>query len=215
MSPHVVLVDAEYIDRVAFDLTVNFEPMIGRRIPKADLAKWLDCIALDGGLREGGNEVQAVFIHPREMSGLRYFNPGNFARELDGKAFKDHLAEFTMAACPIERVTTFVDFFKESLAALLLDKDIRSLMVVADFDGISEDSRRLTVAVKELCANPPQPKNQDGSPVVDANGIRVLLPRKDITLFTMAPMAGRGFSQEILGYSMMAALGISAEEIKG
>lgn len=215
MSPHVVLVDAEYIDRVAFDLTVNFEPMIGRRIPKADLAKWLDCIALDGGLREGGNEVQTVFIHPREMPGLRYFNPGNFARELDGKAFKDHLAEFTMAACPIERVTTFVDFFKESLEALLLDKDIRSLMVVADFDGISEDSRRLTATVKELCANPPQPKNQDGSPVVDANGIRVLLPRKDITLFTMAPMAGRGFSQEILGYSMMAALGISAEEIKG
>lgn len=215
MSPHVILIDAEYLDRVAFDLTVNFEPMIGRRVPKADLAKWLDCVSLDGGLREGDNEVQAVFIHPREMTELRYFTPGNFARELDGKAFKDHLGEFTMAACPIERVTTSVEFFKESLEALLLDKDIESLMVVADFDGLTEDSRKITATVKELCATPPQPKNQDGSPMTDANGIRIILPRKDITLFTMTPMTGRGFNQEILGFSLMAALGISAEEIKG
>ena len=53
MSPHVILIDAEYLDRVAFDLTVNFETMLGRRLPKADRARWLDCIALDGGLREG------------------------------------------------------------------------------------------------------------------------------------------------------------------
>ncbi|MCI7780681.1 MAG: hypothetical protein MR517_06425 [Bacteroidales bacterium] len=215
MSPHVILIDAEYLDRVAFDLTVNFETMLGRRLPKADLARWLDCIALDGGLREGDNEVQAVFIHPREMKEFRYFTPGNFACQLDGKAFKDHIAEFTMASCPIERVTTFNDFFKESLEALLLDKDIESLMVVADFDGTSDVSRRVTANVKELCATPPQPKNQDGSPMTDANGIRILLPRKDITLFTMAPMSGRGFNQEILGYSLMSALGISAGEIQG
>ena len=50
--------------------------------------------------------------------------------------------------------------------------------------------------------------------MTDANGIRIILPRKDITLFTMAPMSGRGFSQEILGYSLMSALGISAKEIQ-
>ena len=37
---HVILVDADYVDRVAFDLTVNFERMIGRRIPQADFAKF-------------------------------------------------------------------------------------------------------------------------------------------------------------------------------
>ena len=50
-NEHVILVDADYVDKVAFDLTVNFERIIGRRIPQADMAKWLECVALDGGLR--------------------------------------------------------------------------------------------------------------------------------------------------------------------
>ena len=40
-SENVILADADYIDKVAFNLTVNFERMIGRRIPQADRAKWL------------------------------------------------------------------------------------------------------------------------------------------------------------------------------
>ena len=37
---------------------------------------------------------------------------------------------------------------------------------------------------------------------------------KRITLFAMQPMPGGNFRQEILGYSLMNALGISADEIK-
>ena len=62
-SSNLILVDADYLDRVVFDMTVHFEPVIGRSLPQADLCHWLDCIALDGGLREGANEVQVVFIH--------------------------------------------------------------------------------------------------------------------------------------------------------
>ena len=52
-SENVIIADADYIDRVAFDLIVNFERMINRRIQPADMAQWAVCIALDGGLREG------------------------------------------------------------------------------------------------------------------------------------------------------------------
>mgnify|MGYP006896782327 CR=1 FL=1 len=38
---NVILVDADYVDKVSFDLIVNFERMIGRRILKADMAQWL------------------------------------------------------------------------------------------------------------------------------------------------------------------------------
>jgi hypothetical protein len=38
-------------------------------------------------------------------------------------------------------------------------------------------------------------------------------PEKHITLLTMAPTAAGGFRQELLGYSLMAALGIRGEEI--
>ena len=52
-SENVILVDADYVDKVAFNLIVNFERMLGRRIPQADLARWIDCVALDGGIHEG------------------------------------------------------------------------------------------------------------------------------------------------------------------
>ena len=52
---NVIIADGDYIDKVAFDLIVNFERMIERRIPQADMARWIDCVALDGGLREGDN----------------------------------------------------------------------------------------------------------------------------------------------------------------
>ena len=38
---------------------------------------------------------------------------------------------------------------------------------------------------------------------------------KRITIFAMQPMPGGNFRQEILGYSLMAALGIRGDEIKG
>ena len=37
---------------------------------------------------------------------------------------------------------------------------------------------------------------------------------KRITVFSMQPQAGGNYRQEILGYSLMAALGIKADEIK-
>ena len=37
---------------------------------------------------------------------------------------------------------------------------------------------------------------------------------KRITVFAMQPMPGGNFRQEILGYSLMSALGIRAEELK-
>ena len=36
---------------------------------------------------------------------------------------------------------------------------------------------------------------------------------KRITVFAMQPMQGGNFRQEILGYSLMAALGINGEEL--
>ena len=51
------------------------------------------------------------------------------------------------------------------------------------------------------------------------NKVRETLNRLDdddkrITVFAMQPMPGGNFRQEILGYSLMAALGIKADEIK-
>ena len=182
----VILTDAEFLDRVAFDLIVNFERMLGRRIPQGDLCKWLDCVALDGGLRPDDNEVQALFIHGRDDSALRNFAPSSFSDELDGKAFRDKLGEFTLQSFPVEEVVAKDEFFLQCLETLADAKEVERLMVVGDLDAYGQ-------RVKSVCAA--------------AKG-------KDITLFSMQSLSGRGFSQEILGYSLMAALGISGDELR-
>ncbi len=186
-SKNVVLVDGDYVDSVAFNLTVNFERMIGRRIPKADTARWIDCIALDGGLRSGDNETQVVFIHSKERTSLENFTPGDYASELDGKAFKDNLGEFLLSSLPVENDVNGSDLFAESLGVICNSADVKRIMVIPNAET-SWDSMR--------------------------NALRYVDDEdKRITVFAMQPMTGGNFRQEILGYSLMNALGISADEI--
>lgn len=185
-APNVVLVDADYLDDVAFDLTVNFERMIGRRIEQADLCHWIDCIALDSGLRPGDNEVQVHFLHSKQRDGLKYFNPSKFDADLNGLSFKDNLGHFSLFAFPVEEVVEKDEFVVQSLTMLADAKEIKRLAVVADMEAYGD-------RIRKICAN------TEG---------------KEICLFAMEPQSGRGFSQEILGYSLMSALGIKGEELR-
>jgi hypothetical protein len=38
---------------------------------------------------------------------------------------------------------------------------------------------------------------------------------KEVVLFTMQPTQERGYMQELLGYSLMSALGIRGDELQG
>lgn len=188
-SENVVIVDADYVDRVAFDLIVNFERMIGRRIPKADLAKWIDCVALDGGLREGEHDTQVVLIHDKKQAALDNFVPASYDDELNGKAFKDHLGEFTVSSFPVEDITTDTDFFLDTVAMVCAQKEVKRVMIIPDAENraLYADLRHTLQRVDD---------------------------EKRITVFAMQPMEGGNFRQEILGYSLMNALGIRAEELK-
>ena len=188
-SENVILVDADYVDKVTFNLIVNFERMLGRRIPQADLARWIDCVALDGGLREGTHETLVVLVHQKDKARLENFAPSDYANELDGKAFKDHLGEFLISAFPIEAIADGEDYFSEALKLAVAQKEIRRIMVIPN----AEDSY-IYNKVRETLN-------------------RVDDDEKHITVFAMEPKPGGNFRQEILGYSLMAALGISSEEI--
>lgn len=187
-SENVIVADADFIDKVAFDLTVNFERILMRRIPKADLARWLDCVALDGGVREGQNNVQVVFIYNKEKAQFDNFSPSGIKDELDGRAFKDHLGEFSISAYPVEELTDKADFMAETAQIICSQKEVKRAMIIAD-DTETYDKVRLALRR------------------IDDEG-------KHITLFAMQPMQGGNFRQEILGYSLMSALGIKGDEIK-
>lgn len=187
-SENVIIADADFVDKVAFDLIVNFERMLMRRVPKADLARWIDCIALDGGIREGENEVQVVLIHNKKNTELENFTPAHYKEELDGKAFKDHLGEFSINTYPVEELVSKADFIAEAAQIACSQKEVKRVMVVPDDE---ETYAKVRHALKRI----------------DDEG-------KRITLFAMQPMEGGNFRQEILGYSLMSALGINGEEIK-
>ncbi len=188
---NVILVDADYVDSVAFNLIANFERMLGRPIPPADMSLWVDCVALDGGLTPGKNETQVVLIHSKDKLQLDNIEPSDFADELNDRAFKDHLGEFIFDAYPIEEeIVDLDDFYVDALHLILSQKEVKRVMVIP---------------------------NAENAPLY--NKVRALLNRleddeKHITLFAMQPMPGGRFQQQILGYSLMAALGIRADEIK-
>lgn len=187
-SEHVILVDAEYVDKVAFDMIVNFERMLERRIPQADMAQWLECVALDGGLRpldSGERNVQVVLIHEKNRQQMDNFLPGKFS-DLDGKAFAGPLGEFLISCVKVEEMVTKDDLFIDSLQIIANAAEVKRLMVVGDSDHIYNKVRE---------------------------ALRKADPDKHITVFTMQPMDSGNFRQEILGYSLMAALGIKSEEL--
>ena len=191
-SENVIIADADYIDRAAFDLTVNFERMINRRIQPADMAQWAVCIALDGGLREGEHETQVVLIHDKKAIAMKNFRPSNYETDLNAKAFKDDkLGEFIFSSYPTEEKMAGKDEFLVEVARTVCNaKEVKRVMVI--------------------------PNSEDGDAY---DQLRDMLRKVDdddkrITLFAMQPMPGGNFRQEILGYSLMNALGISAKEIR-
>ena len=209
-SENVILADADYVDGVAFNLTVNFERMLGRRVPPADMAQWAECVALDGGMAPSnlpqlGEALSAeksdsaaspnwgrlegasvVLVHERSNTTMKNFEPGNYADELDGKAVQSRVGELTFNAVQTEELAPKELLMKELLQLLCEQKEVKRLMVVAD-DAM-------------------------------AAALRPILQRYDsderrTTLLTMQPVQGGAFRHVLLGYSLMAALGISSREI--
>ncbi len=195
---NVIIADGDYIDKVAFHLIVNFERMIGRRIPQADMARWIDCVALDGGLKPleqtadsqtgtPARQISVVFIHDKKSAKLENFMPGHYADELHLKAFCDALGEFMMSAFPVEEsVVSKRDFFTDVTRTICNLQEVKRVMIIPDAETMYEDVRQALKDVDD---------------------------EKRITVFAMQPMPGGNFRQEILGYSLMQALGIRGDEL--
>lgn len=190
-SENVIIVDADYVDKVAFELIVNFERMTGRRIPPADMAKWLVCVALDGGLREGDHQTQVVLIHERGARRMENFMPADYETELNAQAFMDpKLGEFTISSYPVEDIVSKDDYMADVAQTIANLKEVKRIMIIPN----AEQGNQYELIRKALSR-------------IDDEG-------KRITLLAMQPLTGGNFRQEILGYSLMTALGIKADEIK-
>lgn len=184
---NMIIADADFVDKVTFDLIVNFERMIGRRIPNADMARWIDCVALDGGVREGNEQTQVVLIHGKKSTCMANFTPGNYNTELDAKAFSDNLGEFVISAVSEEQIASKEELFVSTVQLCCSTREVKRLILIPDEQYYEHVRQALRHADDD----------------------------KRITLLAMQPMPGGNFRQEILGYSLMSALGIRSEELSG
>lgn len=59
-TKRVILVDAESLNHTVFDITVNFERMLNRRMPAPDMRKWIYAAACDGYFPVGAADATVV-----------------------------------------------------------------------------------------------------------------------------------------------------------
>lgn len=208
---NVIIADGEYIDSVAFNLTVNFERMIGRHIPQADMAQWVECIALDGGCKRQEDEkkrrdtrTHVIIIHDKAKEELDNFNPGRYeatgnteTATLDAQAFMGETGEYLFhCIASDEKMETMTkgDILTDVLAHLADEEEVKRIMVIPDLETEEKDMmQRLMPVLRHL--------DREHS-------------EKRVTLFAMQPLTGMPCRTEILGYSLLAALGIRAEELQ-
>lgn len=166
--------------------------MLNRRIPAADFSQWVVNIALDGRLKPGNHETQVVLLHDKQNLKLENFAPADYAKELNGQAFKDsQLGEFIINAIATgDEVAKKDDVLLDLLKTILNHEEVKRIMVVSN----AEDSQLMSTLRSTL-------RDVDDE-------------LKHITLFAMQPLEGGNFKQQILGYSLLNAMGISASEIE-
>lgn len=192
MSENVIIVDADYIDDVAFNLTLNFERILDRRIPAADFSQWIVNIALDGRMKPGNHETQVVVLHDKGKRQLDNYVPSSLEQELDKQAFKDEtLGEFIINTIATGgKVTEKDEVMLDFLKIVLSHKEVSRIMIVPN----AEDGN-----IYNLLRNALRDVDDE---------------EKHVTLFAMQPMEGGNFKQQILGYSIINAMGITADEIE-
>ncbi len=183
----VILVDADYLDRLAGQIITPLAADLGRDIPAADLTVLLDCLALDAGIQPGENAVQAVLIHSTEKSTLGHFSPSKLATELNGRAFKDGVAEFTLQSFPVEdALVSRAQFFVDVLGEALGSDDVQRVAVVGDMQAYGA----------EVC------------------GKLAAHRGKAHTLFVLRkPEKADGLTTQNIAFPLMQALGVSADEL--
>lgn len=186
LSKNVILIDANFIDYVAHDFSYNLKQVLNRDIPNADLALWLECIALDGGLTPGNENIQVIFIYENNI--MQNFSPSDISKNIDGMAFMGNLGEFALEAYQVEKdITSIADQFADTLQVLINAEKVENILVVPNM-------------------------NIYGGMVIDAIEKS---ENKSISVFTITPQEGCGFTNQQLGFSILHSMGISSDDFRG
>lgn len=194
LSENFIIVDADYLDKVAFDFIVNYERILERRIPQGDLSVWITDALLDGGFRVGmpQTECQVVFIHDASNAHLDNFTPSRYSDELNAKAFfVPNIGEFLINSYATNAIVDKAQYMLDTLRMLLEHREVKRIVIVADFSH-----ETFVPGLAKLLKDP--------SIQLDAK----------LTALSVSPVQMGGIMGENLGFSLSDALGVSSAEIE-
>lgn len=188
-APHVMLIDARYLNQISRELSTHFAPVVNRPLPAADLAVLLERIALDAGISADGNDIQVLFVYDGESGKMDACSPADLREEIHETGFQGAPGHFSLSAFSTEEFTTRDNLFLETL--MLADEasdQISHLILVPDEGVYGEEVRSyIQKAAKK---------------------------KEHITLFGMNPPEEQtDYRFDFLGFAILQALGIRADEI--
>ncbi len=186
-SDKVMLIDAALIEKVASDFRRHFSNILSRELPKADLALFLECIALESGITSGNNSFQVLFVYDSNCEKLNSFTPALLKDEIDSMAFKSNLGEFSLFSFQPSDMVTREELFNESMKVVLDSLDVKSAIIIPS-EELTNDEISETVS------------KVDG--------------KENIYFFGMNPLSlPKSAKWETMGYALMKALGVKADEL--
>ncbi len=185
-AKHIIIVDTAAFDEVAFDIIVNFERMLNRRIPNVDMGKWLYAAACDGKFPINSEPILALFLKKKGVEVFQHLN------------FNCISTDNNVGAVDIDGLNFHIEFEEyEGSADHALIETIEKVFATATYES-----------VENLVCVP-------GEDIAQYTA-RILSEKRNIrsTVLTQETLRGGGFSQEFLSCSISYALGVTDKEIE-
>lgn len=194
LAENVILVDVAYFNDVVKDLKRYFELQLGRPLQNIYVEEWASYLALDAGVRDKDNNIEVLFVHDSQGNKLLHCDPSDLNKDLNGVGYTNQLGEFTFTSVSSEGLVPRANLYLDLLNIALNSADVKRLILVPFIDDYGT---KLMEVLDEYLRN----ADTENS--------------KGLFLFNMdEPMHPLGCKWDLLGYSMMRALGIKAEELE-
>lgn len=196
----VIVMDANYVDSVAYDFKANLENDLKRTFPDCDLPTLLICNALDGETAEGNKEVLSIMVCRKGETKMGHVVPHDLLAEVDGYAFRhSSLGEFSMAVVEEQDddIMAGESLYLQVVRVALSSPDIKRLILVTDWQ---ETRYELTDELAD--AREARQKNDKGMPAVTilCTGSGYEVP-EDCSIIQ-------------LGYAILHCLGVKEDELQ-
>lgn len=146
-APNVLLMDTAFINETVYKSRYFLSRRLERVLPETDLIDWLICLGLDGGLRGMQNEMQILLVADEAVHTLKDCTPASLA-ELDGKACRTSLGEFSFAVVLSAGLVSRSKLYNELVQLALDAKEVNRLMLVPHFHEYGED---LVKTLRDFC----------------------------------------------------------------